>query len=611
MAELTLVSTTVVTSNVTFSDSGDWIYYKAASLERRSGGGSLFSDISYINTQFQGTNGAGNTRQFNWSNGTPTATGVNVTGNRYERSFATTDTSGEVITCRVDSGVRTYKIHVGYYVDGAAGQGASELEVELSDASASPISSFPTLTIGADTELEFVIDAASATDNQTITFRWRNNTTVSNVSRYVTIRAAEVTDAASGGTTINGNLGTATASGYQANVDVQTNINGALGTASAIGYQANISADTQIDCALGTATASGFAASIVTDTTINCALGTADASGFQASITTGGDTTINGNLGTADATGYQANIDIQTTILCSVGTANASGYQASINSDVTIACNLGTADASGFNATIQYTTGIDCSLGIATAFGYTATISVTAPGYGIVSDIQSLTPGALVEMFEIDLLPIGINEQYYFHNDVNELGNDVTWQAQVYTRFPIEADGFEKAGAGTQPRPTVRIGNVTGLISALSSANDDLVGVKVTRRRTFLQYLDAVNFASGNATADSNVHLPDEIWFIDRKSVENRIFIEWELRSASDLTNVSLPKRQCIQNVCLWRYRSAECSYTGGAVADVNDVATTDLGLDVCGKRMESCRLRFPYPDELPFGGYPAIGLIR
>lgn len=189
---LTLVSTTVKTDNPTLADSDiDWIYYKAASLERKSGGGSLWSDISYINTQFQGTNGAGNTRQFNWTNGTPTATGTNVTGNRYERSFNAIDTSGEVITCSVDNVLKTYKLHVGYYANTSVAQGTIELEVELSDASATPISSFPTLTIAADTELEFVITAASATNGQTITFRWRNNTTASSVSRYVTFRAAE------------------------------------------------------------------------------------------------------------------------------------------------------------------------------------------------------------------------------------------------------------------------------------------------------------------------------------------------------------------------------------------------------------------------------------
>jgi lambda family phage minor tail protein L len=72
-----------------------------------------------------------------------------------------------------------------------------------------------------------------------------------------------------------------------------------------------------------------------------------------------------------------------------------------------------------------------------------------------------------------------------------------------------------------------------------------------------------------------------------------------------------LPRRQVVQNVCAWRYRSAECGYTGGAVADINDQPTTDPARDQCGKRLASCKLRFGQYAELPFGGFPAAGLIR
>lgn len=229
----------------------------------------------------------------------------------------------------------------------------------------------------------------------------------------------------------------------------------------------------------------------------------------------------------------------------------------------------------------------------------------------IASDIQKASLPALLDFYEIDLEPIGVDEQYYFHNGINGLGTDVTWQSQVYTRFPIDAEGFEKSGSGSQPRPLIKVGNITGIISALARENEDLIGAKVTRKRTFLKYLDAVNFSGGNPTADPDVHAPDEIWFVDRKSSENAVYVEWELRSGGDLTNVFLPKRQCVQNVCTWRYRSAECSYSGAAVADINDLPTDSLAFDVCGKRLSSCKLRFPAPAELPFGGFPAIGLLR
>lgn len=229
----------------------------------------------------------------------------------------------------------------------------------------------------------------------------------------------------------------------------------------------------------------------------------------------------------------------------------------------------------------------------------------------IQSDIQKAEAGSLIELFELDLTTIGINEHYYFHNGVNSLGNNIVFNGITYTRFPIEAEGFERSGTSAQARPSVRVANIDGLIGATARENADLVKTKFIRRRTFLKYIDAVNFEGGiNPTADPNAALDDEIWYIDRKSSENKIFVEWELTSALDLDGQALPKRQCIQNVCIWKYRSSECSYAGSPVADKNDIPTTNPSLDDCGKRLDSCRLRFGN-GTLPYGGFPGISLIR
>lgn len=224
----------------------------------------------------------------------------------------------------------------------------------------------------------------------------------------------------------------------------------------------------------------------------------------------------------------------------------------------------------------------------------------------IESDIQKLAPGELVELFTVDLNPIGVNEIYNFHAGVNGLNATLIWQGVDYTRFPIEASGFDKSGSGSIPRPTIRVANITGLLDALARENDDLVGAKFIRRRTFSKYLDAVNFPGGiNPSADPNVHLDDEIWFIDRKASVNKVYVEWELAAAFDLSGVKLPRRQVIQNICTWQYRSAECSYAGDPVAMANDTLTTDPTKDVCGKRLSSCKLRFGDFNELPYGGFP------
>lgn len=230
----------------------------------------------------------------------------------------------------------------------------------------------------------------------------------------------------------------------------------------------------------------------------------------------------------------------------------------------------------------------------------------------IESDIQKLNPGTIIELYQLDTTAAGDPNIYYLHNGVNELGNSVVFDGNLYTRFPIIASGFDKTGQGPIPRPKVQIANVTGLIGALAKELGDLVGSKLTRIRTFSRYLDAVNFPGGvNPEADPNQIIDREVWFVDRKSSENKVFIEFELAAAFDVQGVMLPRRQVVQNVCTWQYRSAECGYAGGPVADKNDVATTNPALDRCGKRLQSCRLRFGANGELPFGSFPSSGLVR
>ena len=228
----------------------------------------------------------------------------------------------------------------------------------------------------------------------------------------------------------------------------------------------------------------------------------------------------------------------------------------------------------------------------------------------IQSDIQKLNPGTLVELFTLDATAIG-GEVFHFHAGTNELGGDVVWQGVTYTRYPVEAEGFELRATGTAPRPKIRASNIQGVLGAAIRAADDLVGAKIIRKRTFVRYLDAVNFAEGNPSADPNVGFSDEIYYVDRKVTENRVMIEWELVSAMDLAGVKLPRRQIIANICPWRYRGAECNYTGGAVATSADVRTTDLAQDACGRKLSSCKLRFGAGGVLRFGGYPAAGLLR
>lgn len=212
---------------------------------------------------------------------------------------------------------------------------------------------------------------------------------------------------------------------------------------------------------------------------------------------------------------------------------------------------------------------------------------------------------ALVTMYELDATALG-GTVWRFHPGLNGLRANVVWQGNTYTAFPIEASGFEVKANGPLPRPTLRASNITGQLSTLISQYRDLVGAKVTRRRTLAMYLDAANFDGGNPTANPDAHFPDDVFYIDRKSKENGQLVEFELAAASDCAGVLLPNRAIIANTCMWTYKGAECGYAGGPVATWNDTPTADPDLDSCGKRMSSCKLRFGTNGSLPYGGFPA-----
>lgn len=380
------------------------------------------------------------------------------------------------------------------------------------------------------------------------------------------------------------------------------------------------------------------------------------------------------------------------------------------------------------------------------------------------TDIQKLEPGAIVELFEVDLTPFG-GEVLRFHAGTNALRQNVVWQGNTYTAFPIQASGFEFNGQGQAPRPKLLVANVIGSITALVLQYDDIVGAKVTRIRTLAKYLDAVNYParrnlltdteamggtnwtnesfsgtltmnygvgldgnlastyynlaggfsyqrrtltggvtytfsvyvkgtpaagkgigvwsyaaagiiatstqeintslftrctvtftpaatgdfalmvagqpvsvfqnvevwgaqleaastatdyqpvgatwSQNPTADPGAEFPRDVFYVDRKATETNELVEFELSPAMDVTGVVLPRRQIVQNICVFRYRGGECGYTGTAYFNSSDQPVGTLAQDVCGKRLSSCKARFGQFAELPYGGFPAAGLVR
>jgi len=198
-------------------------------------------------------------------------------------------------------------------------------------------------------------------------------------------------------------------------------------------------------------------------------------------------------------------------------------------------------------------------------------------------ELLSSNPYAIIELFELhlDLDLHGSADIVRFHAGVNQKtpAGDIYWQGEPYQPLPIEAEGFEYNGNGQLPRPRIRISNLLGSISALLlgvneiTPGNDLTGAKLIRIRTLSRFLDPVNFTGGTNPygTPANEEMPREVYYIDRKSVENREIVEFELAAVFDLAGVRAPKRQVIANICQWKYRSAECGYTGTNYYDEYD----------------------------------------
>ena len=177
------------------------------------------------------------------------------------------------------------------------------------------------------------------------------------------------------------------------------------------------------------------------------------------------------------------------------------------------------------------------------SFTVTAIVSQTISGSNTVSfNVNSVSANPTV---------------YLFHagNNMKDSG-DIIWQSNTYTRMPCNAEGFKYSGKGKLPRPTISFSNLLGTITAIIQLTNnatplpftDLAGAKVTRRRTLARFLDEANFPSNVnpykvGAVDPTAEMPQEIYFIDRKIVENRDIVQFELVSTFDLIGIAAPKK--------------------------------------------------------------------
>jgi lambda family phage minor tail protein L len=183
----------------------------------------------------------------------------------------------------------------------------------------------------------------------------------------------------------------------------------------------------------------------------------------------------------------------------------------------------------------------------------------------IARSLLDFQPTAILEFFRI--YPDTINKPTTYipiHNG-SVFENNLYWQNIQYIPVPFESEGFEINGNGQLARPKIRIANKDYLITSLLQNNKDFKNAKFVRKRTFLKYIDDLNFDGGNpfGSQDYTAEISNEEYLIGQKTTENKYYVEFELTSPLDLENFEVNHRKILAKYCYWQYRGQGCNYKG------------------------------------------------
>lgn len=231
----------------------------------------------------------------------------------------------------------------------------------------------------------------------------------------------------------------------------------------------------------------------------------------------------------------------------------------------------------------------------------------------IETEQQQLVLGAVITLYQLDLSSKG-GVILYWTSSKPTADKPITFGGNNYVSVDVQFEGLEKTSTGTLPRPRISVSNADNLVGALLTQFDDMRGCKLIRIRTLYKFLD------DQPGADPTAHWPVDIFYVDRKVVSNKNIVTMELASSLEQRSVKIPGNLVLRNTCILRYReydtetgdfdytNATCPYTGEDCFTKLDATTASKVLDSCGKRVNSCKLRFGENAELPFGAYPGLG---
>lgn len=147
--------------------------------------------------------------------------------------------------------------------------------------------------------------------------------------------------------------------------------------------------------------------------------------------------------------------------------------------------------------------------------------------------------GNVVELFYIDLTPIGQNVTFAF-TPSSEV--PIAFNGVNYFPAPIQLTGIERNQDSAPGRIQMAISNLTLTLAAAVVSYGDLVGANVTYTRTFENYLD------GKPNGGTAQQFPSIRMHIFQMDTFTRNAIQFTLATELDRPSLMLPRRQALKS---------------------------------------------------------------
>jgi len=165
-------------------------------------------------------------------------------------------------------------------------------------------------------------------------------------------------------------------------------------------------------------------------------------------------------------------------------------------------------------------------------------------------------------------------------------GDSVTWNSAIWQVFSFDISELSEEGSGEVPQWVISLDNRTRVIEQYLSMYDQYLKVNGVTGNEIKCTLYIVNSKDlGNTTPIKEISFE-----LNQPSTtfETATFS----MTADSPFNMIVPKRRFIKQFCYWKFKGAECGYTGTA--------------EICDKSLTQCKA---YGNSSRYGGFPGVGV--